>query len=369
MQTALLWLGVVAAASAYNATCPDRKTSVLLLLQDSDTGSSFLTQLLSGHECSQSWVEKGSRPDGHFRAKRSEDVYKSLLWSSDRTPGGGPCVKGRVMEAHLNNIGILNGPGPRSLNEADRHVLVLLRRNPLFVALGQLKKTYYKATAKMDPKSKCKNANQERLCHGLSGFTFPVENIEKFDARVRHASEVATDARAFTKKFSERLGWPSADVAYPELLRIQYVTGRALVPAPLLRHLGLIPEDFDGCDAKYVTVLLLLLLLLLLPLLLPLPLLLLLLLLLRLTNERNSPLRYADLGVCVVPGDANTLSEDGNHKSSPKNPMNQVTNLDELRAWANSTGAPWGPLLDLDSEVDAPLELDFPASSAGGTGR
>jgi hypothetical protein len=340
MRAAVLWLGIVAAsatasaATDKNATrtlaataCPGTKTSALLLLQDSDTGSSFLTQLLSGHECSQSWVEKGSRPDGHFRAKRSEELYKSLSWGSDRTLAGEPCVKGRVMEAHPHNIDILNGAGPgSSTKRGDRHVLVLLMRNPLFVALGQLKKEYYAATAKRDPKSNCQNVNQERLCHGLTGFTFPVDNFEKFDARVRNAASRMTEARAFTKKFSKRLKWPSAEVAYPELLNIEFVTGRALLPAPLLRHLGLVGQGSsaaDECDA-----------------------------------------RYAAKGVCVVPGDSNTLSDTGNHKSSPKNPMNQVTNIVELRAWANRTGAAWAPLLDLQSEVDAPLELEVGRAKA-----
>ena len=44
--------------------------------------------------------------------------------------------------------------------------------------------------------------------------------------------------------------------------------------------------------------------------------------------------------------------------------MNQVTNIVELRAWANRTGAAWAPLLDLQSEVDAPLELEVGRAKA-----
>ena len=222
------------------------------------------------------------------------------------------------MAVNRVNIGILNGAGPASSPKRDdRHVLVLLLRNPLFVALGHLKKWYY---LHQPGKKNCTNVNP-----GLTGFTFPINNFEKFDAQVVKAASRMTEARAFASNLSKRLKWPIAEVAYPELLKIEFVTGRALLPAPLLRHLGLVGQGSsaaDECDARYE-------------------------------------------GVCVVPGDSNTLGDTGNHKSSPKNPMNQVTNKVELRAWAKRNKKAWAPLLDLQSEVDAPLELKMKRPKAG----
>ncbi len=45
--------------------------------------------------------------------------------------------------------------------------------------------------------------------------------------------------------------------------------------------------------------------------------------------------------------------------------MTQVTNLDELKAWANTTGVPWYPLLNLESETDGPNEIPRRRRAAG----
>jgi len=208
-----------------NCPCECPEGRAVLVVADSNSGSTWLGQILHRHPCSSSFIPPGQMPDGKFRPKDAEELTM-MLWGMGRAAKGrsygvilSPQYLARLLPEVLK-AKRRGQPSSHALASHPVHVLVLVRE-PVFQAISFLKKAELLREKRSDG-VECENVNQRggRDCSAAAQVTISPKPRDL--QRVVDVAKV-THAHALQHAFrvSEAFDGDVLEMAYADLLCTQ----------------------------------------------------------------------------------------------------------------------------------------------------
>ena len=285
----------------------------VIFIVESNTGSTWLGQILEHHPCSHSFVPAGLRPDGHYRGKTYGDLVTYMHKTSQEARGKsfGVLLAWNFLDRYMQELsrspsGYLYGPGgPR---------IVLYNREAIFQGISLLKKSKLVSDRKHGVISRkdCENVNQRGgpSCKAAIGekLNTPFEDLDKtvrmIEGHRSTARKLATDAaRRFKTSLRTRKNESNfLEFSYSELVCAQTRRGAGFLPEHVAEFIGFGSE----CPTK--------------------------------------------------PKETTAV------KASPANPANSLSNLNEIKRRARSARRKWSEALERPIEA-WPCQSSSPSSS------
>lgn len=221
----------------------------VIFIVESNTGSTWLGQILEHHPCAHSFVPAGLRPDGHYRGSKYGDLVTHMhkMLQEARGKSFGVLLAWNYLDRYMEELskspsGPMYGPrGPK---------IVLYNREAVFQAISLLKKNKLVTDRKQGVISKkdCVNVNQrggpscraaigEKLKTPFEELDKTIQNIESHRVTARKLAKDA--ARRF--KTSLRTGKNESnflEFSYSELVCAQSRRGSGFLPERVAEFIG-----------------------------------------------------------------------------------------------------------------------------------
>jgi len=229
-------------------TCGCAGHQSVLVIVDSNMGSTWLGQLLHSHPCAHSFVPPGQRDDGHFRDPKYAGLVNQMK-SQAKAAGGkshGLMVPWNFLETYKGAME--KAPQAASYGAAQGPKILLMTREPIFQAISLLKKT---ALVKMKRAHEinCRNVNQrgDGTCDVAMSLHISPSFVE-LEGVTNTIAEHAKKKRLLARNAAELLrlnrvtgGAPPnfLELSYADLVCAQKMVGKGFLPPHVAEFLGL----------------------------------------------------------------------------------------------------------------------------------
>ena len=238
-------------AGAEGGSCNCEGGQAVFVIVDSNSGSTWLGQILDHHPCAYSFVPSGMRPDGHWRAQTYGDLVTHMQQAHSRSNGKsyGVLLPRNYLERYMADLQKKPAGSVLSGNAAGPKIL-LYNREPIFQAISLLKKNQLFQARKEGKitRKECENVNQRGgpSCQAALGqklktsFSDLDEAVNKIDAHVKSGRKDAMKAaqRFKTSAKPSHVGSNFMEFSYSDLVCAQSRRGAGFLPEHVAQFLG-----------------------------------------------------------------------------------------------------------------------------------